>query len=59
MNVSLTAHLEALIQEKVVTSKFGSASEVVREALMLLEARDQGAVSTAVFLRGLMCRPTI
>ena len=41
MNVSLTPHLEQLIQEKVASGRYGNASEVVREALRLLEERDQ------------------
>lgn len=41
MNVSLTPQLETLIHEKVATGKYGNASEVVREALRLLDARDQ------------------
>jgi len=40
MNVSLTPRLEALIREKVESGLYGNASEVVREALRLLEARD-------------------
>ena len=41
MNVSLTPQLEALIQDKVASGRYGNASEVVREALRLLEERDQ------------------
>lgn len=41
MNVSLTPKLEALIDEKVRSGLYTSASEVVREALRLLEERDQ------------------
>ncbi len=41
MNVSLTPELEALIHEKVESGMYGSASEVVREALRLLQQRDQ------------------
>ncbi len=40
MNVSLTARLEKLIKQKVATGRYSSASEVVREALRLLEERD-------------------
>src|SRR5205085_1884982 len=40
MNVSLTPELERLIQEKVETGMYHSASEVVREALRLLKERD-------------------
>lgn len=41
MNVSLTSKLESLIQEKVRSGRYSSASEVVREALRLLEERDR------------------
>jgi antitoxin ParD1/3/4 len=41
MNVSLTAELEQLIHKKVETGLYLSASEVVREALRLLEERDK------------------
>jgi antitoxin ParD1/3/4 len=41
MNVSLTPELEELIRRKVESGMYGSASEVVREALRLLEERDQ------------------
>lgn len=41
MNVSLTPQLEALVQEKVASGRYSSASEVVREALRLLEERDR------------------
>jgi antitoxin ParD1/3/4 len=41
MNVSLTPELERLVQLKVQTGRYTSASEVIREALRLMEARDQ------------------
>lgn len=41
MNVSLTPELEALIKEKVATGRYSTASEVVRDALRLLELRDK------------------
>jgi len=41
MNVSLTPELEQLVQLKVQSGRYTSASEVVREALRLMEARDQ------------------
>jgi antitoxin ParD1/3/4 len=41
MNVSLTKELEDLVSEKVKTGRYLSASEVVREALRLLEERDR------------------
>jgi len=41
MNVSLTPELEQLVHLKVQTGRYTSASEVVREALRLMEQRDQ------------------
>ena len=41
MNVSLTPELESLIEGKVKSGLYSSASEVVREALRLLQQRDQ------------------
>lgn len=41
MNVSLTPELEKLVKEKVSTGRYSSGSEVVREALRLLEERDR------------------
>lgn len=41
MNVSLTPELEQLIHRKVDTGLYLSASEVVREALRLLDERDK------------------
>jgi antitoxin ParD1/3/4 len=43
MNVSLTPELEALVNEKVRSGLYGTASEVVREALRLLKQRDDEA----------------
>lgn len=40
MNVSLTPELEKLIQLKVNTGLYNSASEVIREALRLLFEKD-------------------
>ena len=40
MNVSLTPELEAYVAAKVASGRYNSASEVVREALRLLEERD-------------------
>jgi antitoxin ParD1/3/4 len=41
MNVSLTPELEQLVQDKVKSGLYLSESEVVREALRLLEQRDR------------------
>ena len=41
MNISLTPQLEELVKGKVQSGFYNSASEVMREALRLLEERDQ------------------
>lgn len=41
MNVSLTPHLEAMIREKVASGLYNNSSEVVREALRLMEGQDK------------------
>ena len=41
MNVSLTPELEQFVHEKVKSGFYQTASEVVREALRLLNERDQ------------------
>lgn len=40
MNVSLTPQLEIFIKQKLAKGMYNSVSEVVREALRLLEERD-------------------
>ena len=45
MNVSLTAELEKFVKNKVQTGRYNSASEVVREALRLLEEHEQVRVA--------------
>ena len=40
MNVSLTTELENFVSAKVESGRYSSASEVVREALRLLEEHD-------------------
>ncbi len=40
MNVSLTPKLEGFIKEKVESGNYGNSSEVVREALRLLQEED-------------------
>lgn len=41
MNVSLTPELEKLVDRKVASGMYNSASEVVRDALRLLVERDE------------------
>ncbi|MCB0220147.1 MAG: type II toxin-antitoxin system ParD family antitoxin [Chrysiogenetes bacterium] len=54
MNVSLTPELEALINEKVASGRYTSASEVIREALRLMEAREERALALrSALLQGL------
>ena len=41
MNVSLTPELEKLVEDRVKSGRYTSASEVIREALRLLDRIDQ------------------
>lgn len=41
MNISLTPELTNYVKQKVATGRYHSTSEVVREALRLLEESDQ------------------
>ena len=41
MNVNLTPQLEDMVRAKVSAGLYGSASEVVREALRLMEEQDR------------------
>lgn len=41
MNVSLTPQFEKLIRQKVKTGQYQTASEVIRDALRLLDERDR------------------
>jgi antitoxin ParD1/3/4 len=52
LNVSLTPHLEAFIQQTVSSGRFQSASEVVRMALRLLEQQEWEREARLAWLRG-------
>ncbi len=41
MNIHLTHHFEQFIEDKLKSGHYSSASEVVREALRLLEEQDR------------------
>jgi antitoxin ParD1/3/4 len=57
MNVSLTPELDKFIARKVESGRYNSASEVVREALRLLEEHDRTRnVQVAAFNRELGAR---
>ncbi len=51
MNVSLTPDLEKYVQDKVGTGRYRSSSEVVREALRLLEEKDQERAQRLALLK--------
>ena len=51
MNVSLTPQLEKLVQDRVKSGRYTSASEVIREALRLLETHDRAIDSGLAQLR--------
>jgi antitoxin ParD1/3/4 len=41
LNINLTPQLEKLVRQKVSSGRYNSASEVVREALRLMESQDE------------------
>lgn len=51
MNINLTPQLEEMIRTKVSSGLYNSASEVVREALRLMEREDQVRAATLAQLR--------
>lgn len=51
MNVSLPSELEARVRQRVESGMYGSASEVIREALRLFEAYEQVKISKLDSLR--------
>lgn len=56
MNVHLTPELEQLVQTEVRSGRYNSASEVVREAIRLMEQRDELRAIQIQELRGRMDR---
>ncbi|MGA3264245.1 MAG: type II toxin-antitoxin system ParD family antitoxin [Terracidiphilus sp.] len=57
MNVSLTPELDKFVNGKVESGRYNSASEVVREALRLLEEHDRArGAQLAAFNRELGAR---
>lgn len=51
LNVNLTPQLEEMVRTKVASGLYNSASEVVREALRLMEREDQVRAATLSQLR--------
>jgi antitoxin ParD1/3/4 len=51
MNVSLTPELEELVQKKIGSGQYHSASEVIRDALRLMEERDQAEAAHKAWIR--------
>jgi antitoxin ParD1/3/4 len=51
MNVSLTEELANFVKAKVTTGRYGSSSEVIREALRLMEKHDQQEAEKLRLLR--------
>lgn len=51
MNINLTPHLEEMVRQKVDSGLYSSASEVVREALRLMDEKDQLQVAKLKQLR--------
>lgn len=51
MNINLTPQLEEMVRQRVTSELYMSASEVVREALRLMEEKDQLRAATLERLR--------
>lgn len=51
LNINLTPQLAELVRSKVSSGLYNSASEVVREALRLMEREDQVRAATLAQLR--------
>jgi antitoxin ParD1/3/4 len=51
INVSLTPQLEELVRQKVDSGRYNSASEVVREALRLMDSNERVRESALTKLR--------
>lgn len=51
MNINLTPQLEEMVRQKVSSGFYNSASEVVREALRLMEREDQVRAASLAQLR--------
>ena len=51
LNVSLTPQLEELVREKVSSGRYNSASEVVREALRLMDTYERIQATALAKLR--------
>src|SRR5262245_2117179 len=49
-NINLTEHYDAFVAHQISSGRYGNASEIVREALRLLEAREH---ERAIKLRAL------
>jgi antitoxin ParD1/3/4 len=56
LNVSLTAELEEFVQKRVASGRYQTASEVVREALRLLELRERDREVAHKLLKGKLRR---
>ena len=51
LNVSLPPELEARVREKVASGRYGSASEVIREALRFFERYESSETAKLAALR--------
>ena len=51
-NINLTDHFDRFIEAEVGSGRYGSASEVVREGLRLIERRKQEERAKLQWLRG-------
>ena len=54
MNINLTPELEQLVHSRVKSGRYNSASEVVREALRIMEQKDEVRTIQLAALRSRM-----
>jgi antitoxin ParD1/3/4 len=51
MNISLTKHFEDFVRDRVESGRYNNASEVMRDALRALEAREKAEAAQLAWLR--------
>jgi antitoxin ParD1/3/4 len=50
-NINLTQHFDRFVERQVASGRYGNASEIVREALRLLEEQEQQREAKLIALR--------
>lgn len=50
-NINLTEHLDQFVQDRIMSGRYGNASEIVREGLRVLEQREKEEEAKLEWLR--------